>query len=156
MTATSAGIQKLEEELGASIENEDTASLSTLTESREFRSENQATEQGLAASNAEQEITQQKEEVINKDSNLSNENRTVPASDDNSSLSGVPSVHENLFVRTVDTDDVSKTVVPSDTSQRVDTGDMSCTGTSDELQTLDKHDMTETVDSQDNVDSRHT
>lgn len=43
--AISAGIQKLEEELGASIGNEDACSVHTLTESSEFKSDNQLSNQ---------------------------------------------------------------------------------------------------------------
>lgn len=49
MAAISAGIQKLEEELGASIENEDTSSSKTLTESQEYSCESQTTNQQLTA-----------------------------------------------------------------------------------------------------------
>ena len=48
MSAISAGIQQLEEELGASIEKEDASSVYTLTESREFKSESQPTNEGHA------------------------------------------------------------------------------------------------------------
>ena len=45
--ATSAGIQKLEEELGASIENEDASSMNTLTEERRLDHESQTSGQQL-------------------------------------------------------------------------------------------------------------
>lgn len=49
LSAVSAGIQKLEEELGASIENEDASSVHTLTESQEFKSDNQPSNQEQAS-----------------------------------------------------------------------------------------------------------
>lgn len=65
MAAISAGIQKLEEELGASIENEDTSSLGTLTESQEFSCRHQATNQHLAAGH--QAVDQITEEGVNQE-----------------------------------------------------------------------------------------
>ena len=47
--ATSAGIQKLEEELGASIENEDASSRSTLTETHRLDHESQTSDQQVVA-----------------------------------------------------------------------------------------------------------
>lgn len=47
--ATSAGIQKLEEELGASIENEDASSMSTLTEEHRLHHESQTSDQQFVA-----------------------------------------------------------------------------------------------------------
>ena len=60
MSAVSAGIQKLEEELGASIENEDASSVHTLTESQEFKSDNQPSNQEQAS--GEKNIHQSAEE----------------------------------------------------------------------------------------------
>ena len=60
MSAVSAGIQKLEEELGASIENEDASSVHTLTESQEFKSDNQPSNQEQAT--GEKNIHQSAEE----------------------------------------------------------------------------------------------
>lgn len=64
MAAISAGIQKLEEELGASIENEDTSFSKTLTESQEYSCESQTTNQQLT--DVQQAIDQDAEEDINQ------------------------------------------------------------------------------------------
>ena len=171
--ATSASIQKLEEELGASIENEDTASLSTLTESKEFNSQTKS--KGLEAKNTEQDqVMQQKtgEDInqckadtsTNQGSDHSMENTTSQASEanDNAPFSSNKSINrtveaEAITGKVLGTANMSQ--IEQGTYETVETDDISnkeyicdksqTAGTSDRTQELDTGDTTETVDTSD-------
>lgn len=179
MAAISAGIQKLEEELGASIENEDTSSLSTLTASREFNCESQTRNQGLAV--GQQVISQNPEEdkshvgvhaascsttlELGNSDDQSIENRTatdiaiaktktVEITDD--CLESEESTVENTAViQTQDNDsgpldDTSSVQENERISRTIDTSDSSRTvDTSDTSRTLDTSDASRTLDSND-------
>jgi len=154
--ATSSGIQKLEEELGASVENEDTASLSTLTESKEFNSDSQSTNQGIK--NAEQEVKQKNTgEVVRQGSDLSVENRTAQTTEmkmqdsDNGSLTSVSSVYS--MSRTVETEDISMAVSIVNLERTVDINKINISEdnsqTSQTVDTRQVGDVTGTVDNGD-------
>ncbi|KAJ7385441.1 KxDL motif-containing protein 1 [Desmophyllum pertusum] len=177
--AISAGIQKLEEELGASIENEDTSSLSTLTASREFNCESQTRNQGLAV--GQQVISQNPEEdkshvgvhaascsttlELGNSDDQSIENRTatdiaiaktktVEITDD--CLESEDSTVENTAViQTQDNDsgpldDTSSVQENERISRTIDTNDSSRTvDTSDTSRRLDTNDSNRTVDTSD-------
>ena len=156
ITATSAGIHKLEEELGASVETEDTASLSTLTESKESNSDSQSTNQGIK--NAEQEVKQKKTgEVVRQGSDLSVENRTAQTTEmkmqdsDNGSLTSVSSVHS--MSRTVETEDISMAVSVVNLERTVDINKINISEdnsqTSQTVDTRQVGDVTETVNNGD-------
>lgn len=158
LLATSASIQKLEEELGASIENEDTASLSTLTESKEFNSQTKS--KGVEAKNTEQDqVMQQKtgEEInqckadtsTNQGSDHSMENTTAQASEakDNTSGSSNKSIKRTVETEAITGRDTCEAVKTNDISKKEYICDTSQTaGTSEKTQRLDTGDTTETVD----------
>ena len=188
----------MEEELGASIENGDASSMSTVTEKHRLDHESQTSGQQLVA---EQQSTDQdtkgdisqgdtpaaacsitselkthddqsegraatkldivsaktKGVEINEDY-LEPENATVEETEgfnsqdtDNCSLRDALSVHESKDInRTVDIDEISRTIDTSDMVRSVDTSDTSVTvDTSDPSRTEDTNDTSGTVDTSD-------
>lgn len=174
--AISAGIQKLEEELGASIENGDASSTGTLTERHRFDCESQTTNQQLVVGqqakdqNTEEDISQ--EDVADATSSTTLE---LGTGDDQSveDRTGTPldiaiantksvEINEDYLVpedrtveKTEDNDngslrDASSVQNNKDIIRTVDTDEISRTvDTNDVIRSVDTSDMSGTVDTSD-------
>lgn len=180
--ATSANIQKLEEELEASIENED-ASVSTLTESKEQNSDRQMEGQSVEFKNTEEEQLEpgelpsqdsyqsfEEKTTMNKSSDYAAENRTMAqASDfqmlgnDDFSRSISSARDKELIRRTVATEAIIKTVDANNMSQSVgDSGTLETSvlnrsgGTDNVLQTVDTNGKTQTIGTGDTTEIVNT
>lgn len=169
--ATSANIQKLEEELEASIENED-ASVSTLTESKEQNSDRQMEGQSVEFKNTEEEQLEpgelpsqdsyqsfEEKTTVNKSSDYAVENRTMAQASDFQMLGNddfsrsISSAQDKEFIRrTVATEAIIKTVDANNMSQSVgDSGTLETSvfnrsgDTDNVLQTVDTNGKTQTI-----------
>ena len=181
--AISAGIQKLEEELGASIENEDASSMGTLSEKHALEHESQPSDDQLVVG---QQATEQNTEETSSQVDVSvtcktmseirtsynqSENRTARILDITSAKTERVEINEGYLepqdttaektedFKTQDTDnsslrDASSVQKSKDIDRTVDTDEISRTiDTSDVIRSVEKSDVSRTFDP---VDTRGT